>query len=322
MSSQPTSLLQKAAPASADPSPPSLARARAGEATRQKNQALLQAVIAKSLPQVQEALSQGANPDFAHLGESAMLEAARLGQVEIIRALAAAGGQIDFAPPRGMTPLMMASRNANLPAMRALLELNADPNAQTGARACAGFAIGTSRALGMTRKPPEKHAQALTLLLEFGLSLNTKISGESLMEFCITYAAAPCMQALLNAGADPNARHRHGLTPLLAVCCTRGLYDCAKVLLGAGADPNAPDPKNLRTPLIICAKRGDAPLLATLCAAGADPFAVEKTGKTAWDFAVASKSQRAIDTLGAHIESAHLRALLPMPESATAAPRL
>lgn len=95
--------------------------------------------------------------------------------------------------------------------------------------------------------------------------------------YAALYGTAPAMKALLDAGADQNARNEAGATALMWA-----VDDVAKteLLLSRGADAKA---KSLdgRTPLMIAASRaGASAILAMLLDKGADPN-VELAGLTA-----------------------------------------
>lgn len=82
----------------------------------------------------------------------------------------------------------------------------------------------------------------------------------------------------LAEGADPNASHRDGSTPLLAVA-HRGHEEIVGVLLGAGAELNRPS-EGGATPLFLGAQAGHEHIVAMLLAAGAAVDKATKAGAT------------------------------------------
>lgn len=90
---------------------------------------------------------------------------------------------------------------------------------------------------------------------------------------------------LVNLGADVNMQcpPQFANMPLHAACA--GAQDAAvEALLRAGADPNATD-ANGYTPVMIAAANGCAGAVRALIAKGADPMRRDANGKTAFDHA-------------------------------------
>jgi tankyrase len=93
-------------------------------------------------------------------------------------------------------------------------------------------------------------------------------------------------QILLSAGADPNARDRLGLTPLLIACGkpTSGYRNAVDLLLKKGAHINVRDPLG-NTPLLLSITGGTPDIAFALIEQGADVFASRRDGATALSLA-------------------------------------
>ena len=85
------------------------------------------------------------------------------------------------------------------------------------------------------------------------------------------------LSALLNAGADPNARDDEGATPLIHHAIRNEPTENLRLLLEAGAEPDRSDSRE-RTPLMFCASAESA---RALMDAGADPNARDREGAVA-----------------------------------------
>lgn len=129
----------------------------------------------------------------------------------------------------------------------------------------------------------DKGQKAIALIKELignrGVSPDGTLSspGEFANVTALHFAHGPTIvKALLDLGANPNARDAEGRTPLHM---PRGpSASKTKALLGAGANPNARDAEG-RTPLFY--HLGSPEIVKTLLRAGADPYAKDKKGSTA-----------------------------------------
>lgn len=93
-------------------------------------------------------------------------------------------------------------------------------------------------------------------------------------------------QILLSAGADPNAKDRLGLTPLLIACgkATEGYKNTVEMLLKKGAHINVRDPLG-NTPLLLAISGNTPDIAFMLVEQGADVFASRRDGETALSLA-------------------------------------
>src|SRR5882724_11701188 len=160
-----------------------------------------------SLEAVRLLLSKGADTkavDFR--GTSALIEAARVNDIEVLRALLDHPVDLNAGDFAGFTALMWAAGHSNLAAVKLLLAKGADVNA------------------AHTRKIPMK---------------NGVIAVSRMTALMVAPKSAPdVMEALLDAGADVNARDIRGMTPLmLAVACDAPDPRIVKLFLDRGADP-------------------------------------------------------------------------------------
>jgi ankyrin repeat protein len=98
---------------------------------------------------------------------------------------------------------------------------------------------------------------------------------------------------LLNAGADPNARDRLGLTPLLLACGkpTRGYKEIAEMLIAKGAEIHVRDRLGW-SPLLLALSGGTVEIAERLIERGADLNARTRHGESALELAAKAGHQR------------------------------
>ena len=215
--------------------------------------------------EVRCALRQGTSPDVCNSkGESALYLAALYGHEQVVYTLLRYGANPNITP----SPLAAALRGKGKRTermVRLLLGFGANPNGG-----------GDTPALLLARTP-----QVIRLLLSAGAPVNAMTGTPAFVSTALHRHArrgkTACVQALLEAGADTEARNIHGMTPLhLAVA--RGNMECVRTLLAAGADLNAPD-RHGNTPLMTAFSHRRLPVFRELLAAGADTNARDCGGR-------------------------------------------
>jgi ankyrin repeat protein len=179
-------------------------------------------------------------------GLTALLHAARQGHRDAVFALLDAGADINKTSGDGTSPLLIATMNGQFDLAMALLARGADPNLASDGGATPLFVAINLQWAPRARYPqPRAHDQQNATYLDL-------------------------MKALLEAGADPNARNRkHLWYTSFNFCCSisvdgatpfwRAAYgtDVAamKLLVAYGADPNIPT----RAPAPRARRGGGAP---------------------------------------------------------------
>lgn len=144
---------------------------------------------------------------------------------------------------RGRNLICAAAMAWDVPRMRLLLEFGADVDAED----CAGHTPLYRVANGGGRE--EDGLEALELLIAHGADVNqvTGIGGMTPLHMSARRGTTGIARALLDAGANVEAKDKKGETPLRrAVNC--GHEQMACLLLNAGANPRSTD-KNGRTPI-------------------------------------------------------------------------
>lgn len=132
------------------------------------------------------------------------IDAARLGDTDMLMQFLDAGMEVDAQDSRGYTALIVAAYNGVLPATGLLLERGADPNMQDakGATALSGVAF-------------KGHLAVAELLVSAGAKLDIASHlGRTPLMFAVMFGRQDMVRFLLGQGADPNQRDVEGLSVL------------------------------------------------------------------------------------------------------------
>jgi ankyrin repeat protein len=202
-----------------------------------------------------------------------LINAARGGDVARVRALLAAGADVNAADPTGTTALIGATADAHWEAARLLLEAGADVNAQdrSGCTALHG-AAGC-----------EDGADVVRILLRAGARTEVRARMSMLNGTPLMWAAAQgrteTVQVLVAAGADVNAGDEQGTTPLMRAA-QAGHAATVRALLAGGAAVNDQNGRGA-TALMAAAGMGHRAIVRVLLLAKADVNLRMQNGATA-----------------------------------------
>jgi ankyrin repeat protein len=187
-------------------------------------------------------------------GWTALMYASRDGAVDAVRALAAAGANLDLQDPDGTTPLIIAIVNAKFDTAVALLEKGANPN--------------LADKMGMT-----------ALYAAVDMHTLSPLMGRPAPPLRDSIDAVEMARALLRRGANPNAQllrpiiGRHTAyqgdgsmgegTTALARAAKSGDSAMIKALLEGGADPRITQKDGTTVAMIATSARGQRVYAAT-----------------------------------------------------------
>ena len=237
-------------------------------------------------------------------GYTALLLAARQGELESARLLVAAGANVNDASTYGTSALVVAAHSghtglgAHAAVGTLLLEHGADPDA-----AGAGYTAMHAAVLTGDR-------ELVTALLEHGADANLPLlKGTPVRRFSTDFALAKSligatplwlaakfgesdiMRALLDHGADPGFARTDGTTSLM-------------IAISAGAGQDRRDRMFIKPEVMAKAREREAPLtleaVTVLLGAGADVNAVSESGNTARTLATRRRLDDVVQLLTDH----------------------
>ena len=234
-------------------------------------------------------------------GLTALVFAAREGDMESARLLLEAGADMNQATEYGWTPLLTATNNRHYKLGAMLLDWGADVNAANKGKWTPLYLATDNRNIEggdyPVQKPDMDHLEYIKLLLDHGADPNGRIKDNTLsrtiftMQWFLESGAVPFVRAaqssdtalmklLLQYGADPKLKTDHGDTALTAaggigwvegVTYERSMkenIEAVKMLLDLGLNPNAAN-NDGRTPLMAAAMKGRSEVVQMLVDSGA-----------------------------------------------------
>lgn len=253
---------------------------------------VITALDLKDLDELKEALAANTNPNQKDPdGLPAVLRAIILEDGhEFLEVLLEKGADPNLRSANGELPLDRAILTENSDAIALLLSRGANPNLKDD--------LGETPLMYAVGGPASRRDIVLRLLEQGGDLRATNGQGETLTMLA---GSAAVLELLLDKGADPNAKSRDGLTPLMYAVAERrpGNLAQVKLLLARGAQVNARNAEGV-TALLIAAHCERFDVLALLLKHGADPNLRSKYGASALMHAAENGSVEATRALLAH----------------------
>lgn len=258
--------------------------------------ALSAAIEAGSVAAVRFCLERGADIKIARMeagttaeGEvkeaptSAVVIAARSGQVELLKLFLELGGDPTSPIANGITPIIAAAYGGNVACLEVLVKAGANPCQSPAPHI---FVDGPLTLTPLLYACERSHDDAILFLLAHGADPNVERSdGEWALQLAMQECRRETIEALIDFGADPFAINRDGMD-ILHAAALRRRADIIPTLLKAGVDPSRnAEIETGMTALMTAAVQGDNVVVELLLQAGADPFRRSTDGFTAIDLA-------------------------------------
>lgn len=268
--------------------------AAAALAARNKVQAFLEAARAgdlQSLQRLAAALDEdgtGASAVAAAVRDAnkrtALHFAAREGRTDVCQFLIGQLGlPVDPKDDDGETPLIHATRQGHLQTAKYLLDHGADPSV---ASSLGATALHHAAGIGNT--------ELMKLLLAKGVDVESESDAGTPLVWAAGHGQQDAVKLLLQHNAKPNTENDDGVTALLSAVAA-GSLPCLEVLIEAGANPNIR--AGGATPLHIAADSGNIEVIKCLLRAGGDPNTCDDDGLKPIQVAAWSNNREVVELL-------------------------
>ena len=208
-------------------------------------------------------------------------DAAAKGDVAAITAALDAGAGVDESDGR-TTPLYLAVKGGHFAAAKLLIERGADVNAAPEPL------LGPALMLALAKR----RIDLINLLLDGGANPNSQRSREAALHIAARSGCLDCVKALVEAGADVNAKTKDGKTPI-HVAKFKGQREVADYLMSHGVVLPTPAPISMK--LATADVEKGRTYFTRLCAGchTSEPQAGSKTGPNLWSVVGRDKASMA-----------------------------
>ena len=176
-----------------------------------------------------------------------MAEAAKVGNAQLVEILLDAGADGESANQEGQTALMLAARAGSMNVAEVLVGHGADVNAREvwrGQTALMWAADSNSPELTRFLIDQGANVDARALHNDWPVQMTAEprnqyrpTGGMTPLLYAARVGCKDCVEAMLDAGADPNKPNPDAVTPLI-VAIDNFAYDTAKLLFERGANPH------------------------------------------------------------------------------------
>jgi uncharacterized protein len=241
---------------------------------------------------VRSLISTGADVNLpAKDGTTALAHAAHQNNIEITEVLLSAKADVNTANAYGVTPIYLAAANADAPLIEMLLNAGADPN----------YALLSGETPLMAAADRGKRdAVRLLLIHDADPNAQENHAGQTALMWALAEKHGAVANLLVEYEADIHMRSKGGFSPLL-FATQQGDIETVAALLSAGANVDETVPNSGLTPLMIAATGGYVEVTELLLNMSANTDAVDSNGTTALHQAVKNKfGLGVVKTLLAH----------------------
>ena len=212
---------------------------------------------------------------------AAIHDAAMKGDVAAITAALDAGAGVDESDGRA-TPLYLAVRGGHFAAAKLLMERGADVNA------------APTPLLGPALMPAlaKRRIDLINLLLDGGANPNSHRNREAALHIAVRSGCLDCVKALVEAGADVNAKTKDGKTPL-HLAKFKGQREVADYLMSHGVVLPTPAPISMKLATADVEKGRTSFTRVCDGCHSAEPQGGNKTGPNLWSVVGRDKASMA-----------------------------
>lgn len=199
----------------------------------------LMTAISLKLPKVARLLIKSgadANPADPPYGQTPLMEATRVGAVDVVHALISAGADLEARDQSQMTAIMKASRKHQLGVLRVLIDAGADIHAQTP--------DGSSVIKNIVEDPGHS-SDCVNALISAGAIMKKSDRFKTAFLIAAKKHQGETLRTLIANGANVNDVDERGNNALMLAIgskrtqCAYGLSLIIEILLNAGIDYNA-----------------------------------------------------------------------------------